>query len=117
MKPVKLWLLVSGLRSRTVTFIASSPVSDTSVGSGQTRIGFQRVVDQDLPDQVLWQAARHSVGALEVPMRIVRREQQHPFAANLFDYGLDLALLVRVVERLDCQADMLANDLRGWAIE
>ena len=48
-------------------------------------IGRQRIVDHDLAPQRRRNACRHRVVAVELPVRIVRGEQQHIVGTQMFD--------------------------------
>src|SRR4051812_23574566 len=87
------WVAGSGVRSRTVTFIGSSPSYRRRASVlRQSRVGFQRIIDADLACQVGRQASRQRVVAVEMPVRIVGGEQQHPVGAELFEDGEELRL-------------------------
>src|SRR5262249_35210762 len=112
MNPRWLWLMASGLRSSAVMSMSGSPF--LCLGwSVQPRIGCQRVVDQQFGQHIVWQSGGDGIDAFEVPVRVVRREQQHLIGTDLVDDGLNQRLVRRIIERLRRQADVLANDL-GW---
>src|SRR5580692_1400679 len=68
---------------------------------GETAIGRQRIVAPDLAVQLLRNAGRHDVVAVELPMREIRREQQHVVGLHMLDQLGDGSRIVGPVERLD----------------
>ena len=60
---------------------------------------------------------RHRVGALVVPVRVIGREQQHAVRADLLAQLLDAVLVGRGIEWLDCQAEVVADDVGRRAID
>ena len=53
---------------------------------------------------------RHRIVAVELPVRIIRREQEHLVGADLLDHVGDACGIRRAVERLHGDADMVADD-------
>ena len=60
---------------------------------------------------------RHRVVAVELPVRIIRREQEHLIGADLLDHVGDACGIRRAVERLHGDADMVADDRSRLALD
>src|ERR1700730_19017779 len=67
---------------------------------GETAIGRKRIVVPDLAVQLLRNARRHDVVAVELPVRKVGREQQHVVGLHVLDQLGDSGRIVRSVEWL-----------------
>src|SRR6478672_9753160 len=106
--PSLVWAEVSTWRSMTVTFIGLAPYS-----RGQSGEGFQRIVDQDLAQQMIGQAVGQRVLVVEMPVRVVGGEQQHLVGTDLLDDALQLIGARWRIERLDGQAHVFARVGRG----
>src|SRR6202012_4339530 len=76
----------------------------------QPRKGFQRIVGTHTRHDALRQMRRYRVVAVELPVRIIRREQEHLVGADLFDDVFDALRVGRSVERLHGDADVVADD-------
>src|SRR5262245_58304500 len=76
----------------------------------QPRKGLERIVDAHARHDVFRQMRRDGVVAVELPMRIVRREQEHLVGADLVDDIGDTGRIRRRIERLHGDADMIADD-------
>src|SRR6202161_4482057 len=68
---------------------------------GETAKGRKRIIAPDLAVQLLRNSRRHDVVAVELPMREIRREQQHVVGLHVLDQFCDRCRIVRAVERLD----------------
>src|SRR6202451_4042534 len=73
---------------------------------GETAVGRQRIVAPDLAVQLLRNARRHDVVAVELPMRKIRREQQHVVGLHVLDQFCHRRRIVPAVERLNSQPHM-----------
>src|SRR5882724_3776736 len=76
----------------------------------QSRKGFKRIVGAHARDETFWQARRHRIVALELPVRVIGREQEHFLRADLVDDILDSGRIRRRIERLHGDAKVLADD-------
>src|SRR5580704_10973369 len=76
----------------------------------QPRESLQRIVRAHARYDVRRQMRRQRIVAVELPVRIVGREQEHFFRADLLDDVGDAARIARTVERLHGDADMVADD-------
>ena len=80
-------------------------------------IGRKRILHQDFAMQRGGYSRRYGLVAVELPVRIVRGVEQHGIGTQMIDHPFHLIGLGRRVERLDGEADMVANDLVGRAID
>src|SRR3954447_21827159 len=87
------------------------------VGERQPRKRLQRVVDAHLRDNAIRKVRRDRIVAVELPVRIVGREQEHLFRADLVDDLLDASGVARRIKRLHGDAEILANDLSRLALD
>src|SRR6476660_9386959 len=96
-------------RSMT-SLMRSSLFISGSGGKLQPRKGFKRIIGAHARDDTIRQMRRHRIVAVELPVRIVGREQEHLVGADLLDHIGDACGIGRTVERLHRDADMVADD-------
>src|SRR5262245_32930669 len=82
----------------------------------EPRIRCDRVVDKHLGKQWRGEAVRHGPVALELPVRIVGREQEHLVGVYHFDDAHD-SLGIWRIERLGGEPYVLAHDLGRGALD
>src|SRR5271163_1730622 len=80
-------------------------------------VGRQGIVHKHLRKEGLRQAGGNRVGSLEVPVRVVGRKQQHFVGTDFIDDGLSLGLFGWVVERLDREPHVVADDLGRGSVQ
>src|ERR1700722_1732636 len=68
-------------------------------GEREPRKGFQRIVRTHARNNTRGQMRRYRVVAVELPVRIIRREQQHPVRVDHIDDVGDAGGVGRTVER------------------
>src|ERR1700730_19427464 len=78
---------------------------------GEAAIGRERIVAPDLAVQLLRNARRHDVVAVELPVRKIGREQQHIVGLHVLDQLGDSGRIVRSVEWLAVQPQLLGHDV------
>jgi hypothetical protein len=84
----------------------------------QARIGRARVIDQNLGDHSIGQPVRQHLVAVELPVRIVGREQQKIVATDMFERaGKLLRVVFRQIERLERESHALADDVGRRPVE
>src|SRR5262249_28221276 len=83
----------------------------------EPRVGLKRIVDRDLLLQRRRKALRHHLVAVELPMRKIRGVKKDVVGAQMLDGALDGVGIGRRIERLDGQAEMVANDLVRRAVD
>src|SRR5882757_1792865 len=98
-------------RSMT-SLMRSSFESKTLCGESKPRKGFKRIVGAHARYDTGRQMRRYRVVAVELPVRIIRREQEHLVGADHVDDGGDAGRIGRRVERLRGEADVVAHDRR-----
>src|ERR1700724_1303235 len=84
---------------------------------GETAVGRQRIVAPDLAVQLLWDSWRHDVVAVELPVRKVGRKQQHVVGLHVLDQFCHRGRIVRAVEWLDGQPDVIAHNFSRRTID
>src|SRR5437879_6357452 len=104
------WMSQSMMRSRVAAVFSCSRIGRsmtslmlTSLSSRvelQSRECFKRIIGAHARDETLRQVRRHGIVALELPMRIVGRKQEHLFRADLVDDVFHASRIRRRVERL-----------------
>src|SRR4051812_11532872 len=113
MMPSRVSAALSSLGRCSITstgaFIAQSP---SSKGLLQARISLQRIIDADTLHQCGRKAGRQNGVAVELPMRIVRREQQHVVAVDHLDDAVEYIAVARRINWLYGKPNIFADDLR-----
>src|SRR6266700_8249023 len=103
-------------RSMT-SLMRSSFESKTLCGEREARKGFKRIVGTHARYDTGRQMRRYRVVAVELPVRIIRREQEHLVGADHVDDVGDAGRIGRRVERLRGEADVVTHDRRRLAID
>src|SRR4029078_7413348 len=80
-------------------------------------IGRERIVDRDLARERRRKAGGYHRVAVELPMRVVRRVKQYIVGTQVLDRSFHRFRAVGSVKRLDRQAEMVADDLPGGAVD
>src|SRR5438309_9697551 len=86
-------------RSMT-SLMRSSFESHTLGGKFQPRKSFKRIIGAHARDQTRRQMRRDRIVAVELPVRIIRREQEHPVGAEQFEDVGGAGRIARCVEGL-----------------
>src|SRR6185503_13463543 len=115
----RLWAATSSARmGRSMTSLMRSSFDfQNSCGELQPRKSFKRVVGTHPRDDAGRQMWRHRIVAVELPVRIIGREQEHLVGADLLDDVGDAGRIRRAVERLHGDADMVADDRSRLALD
>src|ERR1700730_4830254 len=87
------------------------------VRSAPAEIGRARIVHHDLAREVARNARGEEIIAVELPMRVVGGEQQELVRTQMIDHAADDVGGIRSVERLDGQAEMVAENIPRRALE
>src|SRR3954465_70625 len=99
---------IPGIRKRMNSLELTAP---------EAIIGRQRILHQDFAMERGGNSRRHSLIAVELPVRIVRRIEQYSIGTQMIDYPFHLVGIARCVEWLDGKADVVANDLGRRAVD
>src|ERR1700728_1687103 len=114
----RLCAATSALRmGRSMTSLMRSSLVLCSGGKFQPRKGFKRIVGTHTRNDTGRQMRRHRVVAVELPVRIIRREQKHLVGADLLDDIGNAGRIRRPVERLHGDAKVVADDRRRLALD
>src|SRR5690349_2777317 len=113
MMPSRVSAALSSLGRRSITstgaFIAQSP---SSKGLLQARIGFQWIIDANALHQRRRQAGWQHGVAVELPVRIVRGEQQHVVAVDHLDDAVEYIAVAGRIDWLYGEPNIFTDDLR-----
>ena len=109
----------SGSRFRRLTGLPvdAPKLNRLPVWSFPARNRWPWIVDHDLPGEVGGNARRHRVVTVELPMGVIRGKQQQLVRAEMIEQAAHDVGGIGCVERLDGQAEMIAEDVARRAVD
>src|SRR5882724_13174529 len=100
---------------RSMTSLMRSPLR--SCGEREPRKGFKRIVGTHARYDTCRQIRRYRVIAVELPVRVIGGEQEHPVRIDHVDDVGNAFRIARAVERLRGQANVVTHDRRRLAVD